>query len=179
MSLIFKVPPHSPSDKILGDFTKSLLRYLILKLVICKYLLYLLEHFPACTNIQNCNIKRLQGCTSSIFQRKQHKFTLICYGTMIKSLCYKLQNEHPVGPRKFSDIFFRKVLPPKMSKINFQLRRLRTDEVMEITLGSCDTCKSHSYLRWTVRLYFNQSDSTAVERRSTCRELSYFQKYLF
>ena len=46
----FKVPPHSPSDKVLGDFTKSLLRYLILKLVICTYLLYLLEHFPACTN---------------------------------------------------------------------------------------------------------------------------------
>ena len=47
---ILKVPPHSPSDKVLGDFTKSLLRYPILKLVICTYLLYLLEHFPACTN---------------------------------------------------------------------------------------------------------------------------------
>ena len=46
----FKVPPHSPSDKVLGDFTKSLLRYLILKLVICVYLLYLLEHFLAFTN---------------------------------------------------------------------------------------------------------------------------------
>ena len=39
--------------------------------------------------------------------------------TMISLTCYKLQNEHSVGLRKKSDYFFRKVLPPKMSKINF------------------------------------------------------------
>ena len=50
MIMKLKVPPHSPSDKDSGDFPKSLLRYLILKLVICTYLLYLLEHLPACTN---------------------------------------------------------------------------------------------------------------------------------
>ena len=39
--------------------------------------------------------------------------------TVISMTCYKLKNEHSVGLRKNSDIFFRKVLPPKMSKIKF------------------------------------------------------------
>ena len=53
--MLFSFPPHvggeiNTPDKVLGNFSKSLLRYLTLKLVICTYLLYLLEHFPACTN---------------------------------------------------------------------------------------------------------------------------------
>ena len=43
--------------------------------------------------------------------------------TVILRTCYKLQNEHSMGLRKFYDFFPRKVLPPKMSKINFQFRR--------------------------------------------------------
>ena len=39
--------------------------------------------------------------------------------TMISMTCCKLQNGHSVGLTKKSDFFFRKVLPPKMSKINF------------------------------------------------------------
>ena len=39
--------------------------------------------------------------------------------TMISMTCHKLQNEHSVGLRKKYDFYFRKVLPPKMSKINF------------------------------------------------------------
>ena len=39
--------------------------------------------------------------------------------TMISMTCYKLLNKHSMGLRKLSDIFFRKVLPPKISKINF------------------------------------------------------------
>ena len=38
---------------------------------------------------------------------------------IILIICYKLKNEYSVGPRNFCDIFLGKVLPPKMSKINF------------------------------------------------------------
>ena len=43
--------------------------------------------------------------------------------TIIKSICCNLQNEHPMGPRKISDIIFRKVLPSNIWKLNFSCRR--------------------------------------------------------
>ena len=39
--------------------------------------------------------------------------------TMISMPCYKLQDEHSGGPRKFSNIVFRKVRPPKRLEIKF------------------------------------------------------------
>ena len=45
--------------------------------------------------------------------------------TMISMTCYKLQNEHSLGPETFSNFVFLKVHPPKRLEIKFQLRRLR------------------------------------------------------